>query len=223
MKEQSVVGRELCSRPEWKVGSIAPSQHCLDKHRAKRLSPLRFQSFSEFFGNARPVEVEIGSGRGNYLAARAALHPDINFLGVEWKTKLVHLAEKRCERKRISNIKFIDTDAREVVNTLPPASISVCHIYFPDPWFKQKHLRRRLVTPGLIQRIFQSLIPGGLLEIATDDADYFRQIKNELAPPGFRESVNERLFSPETKTLFETKYLAQGRNLYYLELIKTGD
>lgn len=196
----------------------------LPKHsRAKRLSPLRFQSFAEYFGNTNPVEVEIGSGRGNYLCRRAVRNLDINFLGVEWKSKLVVLSNKRADRAKLTNIKFIATDAREVVKTIPLASVSIFHVYFPDPWFKKKHLRRRLVSAGFIQWMHERLLPGGFLEIATDNLDYSIAIREEIAAAKLpwrrsRESVNERFIDQTVKTLFETKYEEQGRDLYYFEL-----
>jgi len=197
----------------------------LDKRRAKRLSLLRFQSFAELFGNQNPVEVEIGSGRGNYLASRASQSPGINFLGVEWKTKLVHISGKRSERMCLRNIRFIDVDAREVVNTLQPGSVSVFHIYFPDPWFKKRHLSRRILTSNFLAELHTRLMPGALIEIATDDLDYFQNIKREVVLSGIswqesRESINQRIFNPSIKTLFECKYELLNKPLYYLELKK---
>ncbi|MBI4971069.1 MAG: tRNA (guanosine(46)-N7)-methyltransferase TrmB [Candidatus Omnitrophica bacterium] len=191
--------------------------------RAKRLSPLRFQSFADFFGNDNPVEVEIGSGRGNYLSERAVRNSEINFFGVEWKSKLVELSTKRAERMNLTNIKFVATDAREVVRTIPLESVLIFHVYFPDPWFKKKHLRRRLISAGFLKMMFDRLIPGGRLEIATDNFDYQIAIRSEIAAAALpwrasHEQVNERFLDPVVKTLFEMKYTEQGRVLYYFEL-----
>ncbi len=191
---------------------------------AKKLSPTRYLSFSEIFGNENPVEVEIGSGRGQFLLVRAHRNPDINFFGVEWKGKLVRLTRSKAEQFGLMNLRFFDTDAREVMRHLPENAVSVFHIYFPDPWPKRKHLRRRLVSAEVIGLLQKKLKDGGLIEIATDSHDYFEQVKKELAESGqiwrMRESVNERLFSPDERTLFESKYAQQGKDLYYLELKK---
>lgn len=170
-------------------------------------------------------EVEIGSGRGNYLVQRAQENPDRNFIGVEWKTKLVELARLRAERMKLENVQFVDADAREAVSCFPPESVSVFHIYFPDPWVKRKHLRRRLITRDFLSELAKPLKPGGLVEIATDSREYFEKIKKEINSADVqwntvRESVGERLFSPAVKTLFESKYAAKGKELYYLELTR---
>lgn len=173
----------------------------------------------------QPLEIEIGSGRGNYLVERAARFPRTQFVGIECKSKLVRLSEQKIFRARLQNIRFIDQDAREALADWPRESVSVFHIYFPDPWFKRKHLRRRLLTADFLDSLYDLLSPEGRIEMATDDPDYFAQMKNEVSRSKriwrhIRESINQRLFDETSKTLFETKYEARGKRLYYLELAK---
>ncbi|MBI4399089.1 MAG: tRNA (guanosine(46)-N7)-methyltransferase TrmB [Candidatus Omnitrophica bacterium] len=189
------------------------------------LSPFRYQHVADYFGNLRVLEVEIGSGRGAYLLERAALYPEMNFLGIEQKEKLMRLSLTRARALGLTNVRFIAPDAREVIRSLPRESVSVFHIYFPDPWFKKRHIKRRFVNHESIHTLHEKLIAGGLVELATDDGDYFRQIlceldRHESRWSARRQSKNSRLFSPETKTLFEQKYEEQHRDIFYLELRK---
>ena len=105
-------------------------------------------------------------------------------------------------------------------------SVSIFHVYFPDPWHKRRHQKRRLLTPEFFELLHRRLVPGGKLEIATDNFDYMIAFKSALVEAGetiwsaTRQTVNERILNPEFRTNFELKYQAEGRDLYYLELVK---
>jgi tRNA (guanine-N7-)-methyltransferase len=192
-----------------------------------RLDRTRCGSILELFDNDNPIEVDIGAGKGKYLLARAERDPDVNFIGFDYTWKYLKIGWKRAQKRGLTNILFFKAEALEVVRHITPSeSVSVFHVYFPDPWHKRRHKKRRYMTPEFIKLLHDRLVPGGLLELATDNFDYYIWLKGALVEAGpnlwraTRESRNERLLDPDIKTNFELKYEADGRDLYYLELEK---
>ena len=178
---------------------------------------------TQIFGNERPVEIDIGCGKGKFLLARAEASPEINFLGIDRVAKWMRIGEKRSQKRNLENLKFLKTECREFLAGLSPESISAFHIYFPDPWPKRRHRRRRLVSADFLGLLHSRLGLGGLIEMATDDADYRGAMKKAVEQTTqlwktVRESVNERLAYAMLKTNYELKFEAAGRPLYYLEL-----
>ncbi|MCM8775744.1 MAG: hypothetical protein NC930_05280, partial [Candidatus Omnitrophica bacterium] len=107
----------------------------------------------------------------------------------------------------------------------PPESVSVFHVYFPDPWPKRRHRKRRLINAGFLLMLHQKLKSGGLVEVATDDGDYFSEINKAVSQTGIhwsgvRQGVNQRLADVAFRTNYELKYGNAGKTLYYLELKK---
>jgi tRNA (guanine-N7-)-methyltransferase len=180
--------------------------------------------FSECFGNTHPVEMEIGCGKGKFLVARAIENPEINFFGIDRVSKFMNIGKTRAQKRALPNIRFLRAEARAfLTEAIAPASVSIFHIYFPDPWPKRRHQVRRVFTPKLLELLHARLVPGGLVEIATDDKDYFAAMQKTIAATAqlwenVRESVNERILDGMNKTNYELKWAAQGRPLYYAEL-----
>jgi tRNA (guanine-N7-)-methyltransferase len=191
-----------------------------------RCDPRTLLSFSEIFGNDNPVEIEIGCGKAKFLIARAIEHPDLNFLGIDIVWKWMRFAVERSHKRSLENVKFIKADAREIVRFgVLPASVSVFHVYFPDPWPKRRHHKRRLITGAFLRELHPLLADDGLIELATDHGDYFRQMQGAVIQSGIAWSSvtdgrNERLFEAPAKTNYELKYTSAGRTLHYLELKK---
>jgi tRNA (guanine-N7-)-methyltransferase len=182
--------------------------------------------FREFFGNSHPVEMEIGCGKGKFLVARAIENPGINFLGIDRVSKFMKIGKTRAEKRTLPNIRFLRAEARAfLTEAIAPGSVSLFHIYFPDPWPKRRHQVRRVFTPGLLTLLHSRLAPEGLVEIATDDKDYFEAMKKTIAATvelweNVRETVNERILDGMNKTNYELKWAAEGRPLFYAELKK---
>jgi len=176
--------------------------------------------------NNKALEVEIGCGKGKFLVARAEENPHIHFLGIDKAGKWMKRGARRSERKGLNNLVFLKGDVREILNKeLKLQSVSVFHIYFPDPWPKRRHRRRRLLSEDFFKKLHTLLKPEGLIEIATDDEDYFSDIKKvvektEIAWGKISETVNQRPFPAILRTNYEIKYEAQGKPLYYLEFQK---
>ena len=132
---------------------------------------------AETFEAARPLEVELGSGDGSFLALYARSHPEHNFLGVERLLGRLRKLDRKGLRFGLSNLKLIRLEASYVVEyLLPPGSVHAMHIYFPDPWPKRRHHKHRLINPRFVEAVQPALEPGGRIYLRTDDAEYHAQI-----------------------------------------------
>ncbi|MCI0499624.1 MAG: tRNA (guanosine(46)-N7)-methyltransferase TrmB [Planctomycetales bacterium] len=185
--------------------------------------------FSVFFGRSAPVEMEIGSGKGTFLVSQAAAFPEINFFGIEWANKYYRYAVDRIGRKGTGNIRLIRTDAASFIQRhIPDASIRVFHLYFPDPWPKKRHHKRRFFCHENLDQIFRILEPGGIINIATDHADYFEQMtavaRHAIGQGRFDEVPFIRPAGAQegevVGTNYERKYLREGRKTHTLALRK---
>jgi tRNA (guanine-N7-)-methyltransferase len=174
--------------------------------------------FRSLFGNERPVELEIGMGKGRFLLSQAEARPEINFLGVEWSLKYLRLTKERAQRHELTNVRLFRADARHVLGSLlPDRSLIRVHVYCPDPWPKKRHHKRRLFTSATVADIERVLAPGGYLDLSTDVRDYFDEIR-ALVPEasGLREA-EDPLFPGESqggRTSYEAKYLEAGRPIH---------
>ena len=190
---------------------------------AEKYEPI---TFSEFFGNSHPVEMEIGCGKGKFLVARSIGNPGTNFLGIDRVSKFMNIGKTRAQKRALANIRFLRAEARAfLTEAIAPGSVSVFHIYFPDPWPKRRHQVRRVFTAELLTLLRARLAPGGLVEIATDDQDYFAAMKKTIAATAelwenVRETMDERILDGMNKTNYELKWAAEGRSLFYVELKK---
>ncbi|HUU16862.1 MAG TPA: tRNA (guanosine(46)-N7)-methyltransferase TrmB [Sedimentisphaerales bacterium] len=184
--------------------------------------------FVRIFGRAGPVHIEIGSGKGTFLLNQAGAQPDDNLLGIEWARKYYRYAVDRIGRWGLTNVRIIRTDAATfLADFIPDNSVECFHIYFPDPWPKKRHHKRRFICPANLERLIRCLRTGGQLKIATDHAEYFEQIKKVLTARN--EKLQEIDFLPTAGaeasewvgTNFERKYLKDQRPIYTLAVEKT--
>lgn len=173
-------------------------------------------NWAEMFGNDHPVELEIGSGKGTFLKEQAQLRPEINFFGIEWARWYWRYASDRLRRNGCSNVRAIRAEAGYFLSEfVQSATLSVVHVYFPDPWPKARHHKRRLVQEPFLKQVERVLIPGGRLQVVTDHQEYFEQIETVVRAsrltvvdynrPG---SANDGEF---VGTNFERKYRREGR------------
>jgi len=165
------------------------------------------------FGREAPRVLDIGFGDGEALVSAAAGDPDTDFLGVEVHEPGVGHLLLLLERARIENVRVVVHDVVEVVDEMLPAeSFDAVNLFFPDPWPKKRHHKRRLVQPDFVGRLAQVLRPGGLFHIATDWDDYAAHIDEVMARcPGF-----ERLAAPPPGRLAlraPSKFERRGRLL----------
>ena len=176
-------------------------------------------SFADLFGRDAPVVLEIGFGNGETLVAQAATNPDRDFLGIEVHEPGVGHCLLKAEEAAISNLRLINHDAIEVLkHQVPRASLSRLNLYFPDPWPKKRHHKRRIVQPGFVDLVAARLVQGGTLNIATDWANYAEHIDEVLGESGLfviaarREHEGDSpLDRPQTK--FERRGLRKGHHI----------
>jgi len=167
----------------------------------------------EIFGRAAPLVLEIGSGMGETTASIAKQRPDTDFIAVEVHAPGVGSLLKLIEKDRLRNLRVIRHDALEVLeHMIPDASLAGMHLFFPDPWPKKRHHKRRLVQPAFAALAARKLAPGGYLHAATDWEDYAAQIGEVLSgAPGF-ERVAGGAARPATK--FELRGLKLGHKVH---------
>jgi tRNA (guanine-N7-)-methyltransferase len=133
------------------------------------------------FGRSAPLVLEIGFGMGQATAEIAAARPETDFLGVEVHTPGVGALLKRIGEMKLTNLRIVQHDAVEVLeHVLAPSSLAGAHIFFPDPWHKKKHHKRRLIQPGFVNKLVTRLAPGGYLHCATDWQPYAEQMLEVL-------------------------------------------
>lgn len=169
---------------------------------------------AEAFGRSAPLVVEIGSGRGETLVAAAADAPEMNFLGLEVYIPGVAQTLVTMRHAGVENIRMAIVNAPEALRTmLPERSVHELRTWFPDPWHKGRHHKRRLITVPFTELVARVLEPGGVWRIATDWSDYAKRIAEVLAAsPHITGGPSERFERPETR--FERKGRQSGRTIH---------
>jgi tRNA (guanine-N7-)-methyltransferase len=178
------------------------------------------------FGRVAPLEIEVGSGKGLFLIAAAAAHPDHNFLGSEIAERYARYCAARLAKRSLQNVRMLHGDAqRMLAEFLPDSSARAVHIYFPDPWWKKRHKKRRVVNPASLQSIQRVLEPGGKLHFWTDVEEYFHTGLEFIAahttlsgPIEVPEPVSEHDF--DFRTNFERRTRLHGDPVYRAEFRK---
>jgi len=168
---------------------------------------------SAIFGRSAPKILEIGFGMGEATAAIAAAHPDCDYLGIEVHTPGVGALLKMAGELGLANLRVIQHDAVEVVrDMIAPGSLDGIHLFFPDPWPKKRHHKRRLVQPTFVSLLASRLKPGGYLHCATDWGDYAEQMLSVLcAEPSLANTAGA--FAPRPDHRPETKFESRGLRL----------
>jgi tRNA (guanine-N7-)-methyltransferase len=168
----------------------------------------------QFFGNPNPVEIEVGTGKGLFLLHASTSRPDTNFFGIEIVRKYQLYAATRYAIRRLPNIKTSCSDAKVVLRDfVAPGSVRAVHVYFPDPWWKKRHRKRRVFTPEFAADAARALAVGGRLFIASDVEEYFGVMTTILrAMPAFAERPDEaHRAAPQTETGYATNFERKAR------------
>jgi tRNA (guanine-N7-)-methyltransferase len=172
------------------------------------------------FGRRAPLILEIGFGMGEGLAEIAAAHPENDYLGVEVHTPGVGALLRQIGERDLANVRIVQHDAVDVLtHMLAPASLAGVHVFFPDPWHKKRHHKRRLIQPPLVALLASRLAPGGYIHLATDWQDYAGQMLAVLgAEPLLENTVAEYAPRPDTRPLtkFERRGLRLGHGVWDL-------
>ena len=179
------------------------------------------------FGRHAPLVIEIGCGMGEAMLAMAAADPERDYLGVDVHTPGLGAMLARAERDGIRNVAVARGDAVELLrHGLRPGSLDAIHVFFPDPWPKARHHKRRIVRPEIVALMRDRLRPGGVLHTATDWVHYAEQMLDVLAAdPGLRNTSDGYAPRPDGRpfTKFERRGIAAGRSIFDLIFARAID
>ncbi len=160
---------------------------------------------------ARPLEVELGSGDGSFMAKWASLRPERNFLGVERLLGRLRKLDRKGQRAGLGNLRLMRIEAAYFLEfLLPLASVTAMHLYFPDPWPKRKHRKNRLVNERFPELAARVLVADGVMYLRTDDLDYFAQMQEVFAADRRFVEVETPADLREVVTDFERGFSARG-------------
>lgn len=189
---------------------------------------FQFPSWSDpsLFGNSKPIKIEYCSGNGDWIAHRASLDCDSNWVAVEKLFDRTRKIWSKCRNFELSNLFIICGEALNATHHyLPTESVEEVYINFPDPWPKQRHAKNRLVRDEFIEQLHRILKPEGMVTLVTDDIDYREQMINYfLKNPVFRPVFPAPFFKTEFPnygfSYFEELWRKQGKTIHYMQFIK---
>ena len=174
----------------------------------------------EWLPGDQPWEVELGFGKGRYLLRRAESEPQGRFLGVEVVSRYYRLVRRRMLRRGLGNLVLLRGEALYLLATaLPRGFASAVHVYFPDPWPKSRHQKRRLFEADTVDLVLGLLAPGGRLFFATDFTEYGGRVSKLLAGHPGLELSRPECWPGGARTNYEMKYEREGRPIVRLEAL----
>jgi len=178
--------------------------------------------WGKLFGNDHSVELDLGAGDGVFALAYAQQHPEINLFAVERLLGRVRKIEKRAVRAGLTNLRVLRLEFGYTVRyLLPPESVSIAHILFPDPWPKRRHWPRRLIQADFVRDLAAALKPGGELRFTTDHAHYFETAQEALRDADVLKPAAEWDWAADPKTDFQRTFDAEGRVTYRARWVKS--
>jgi len=178
------------------------------------------------FGRRRPLEVEVGSGKGLFLRVAAAERPEVDFLGIEIAQKYARFSAAGLAKRALTNAVVVIADAARLFHELlPDHSLAAVHVYFPDPWWKKRHKKRRLMRESFVSDVERTLRSGGRLHFWTDVEEYFHASLRMLAEHTNLEGPYEVAPQPalddmDYRTHFERRMRTHGEPVYRAEFSK---
>ena len=213
-----------------RAGRIGPGQaRALAELGPRFVLPFRPEPIDPeaVFGRRAPLVLEIGFGMGDATARIAAARPDTDFLGCEVHEPGVGALLRRIDELGLANLRIVQHDAVEVLEQMiAPASLAGIHVFFPDPWHKKKHHKRRLIQPPFVARLVTRLAPGGTMHCATDWEPYAQQMLEVLsAEPALANSAEAYAPRPDYRPLtkFEQRGLRLGHGVWDLVFVRRAE
>lgn len=173
--------------------------------------------WAEVFGNAAPLHIEIGMGKGRFLMDMAKLHPEVNYVGIEKYSSVLLRAIQKMEEEELPNVRFIRMDAEEITNVFGREEVERIYLNFSDPWPKDRHAKRRLPSRQFLARYDEILKKDGTIEFKTDNRLLFDFALEELEPAGWKADVvtfdlhgDEELVQGNVMTEYEERFSSMG-------------
>jgi tRNA (guanine-N7-)-methyltransferase len=178
--------------------------------------------FAEIYGRHAPVEIDLGCGDGSFLAAIASENPDRDFLGIERLVGRVRSASGKIARSGLKNARVVQFEISYALERLlPENSVASFHLMFPDPWPKRRHAPRRLMSEKFPALLHRALATNGIVRIATDDSEYYRQIMRLFSASSLFAVVSDAV--PATAmSKFEKQFTLAGVKIHRLALRKVS-
>ncbi len=171
----------------------------------------------EAFKNTNPIHIEVGMGKGKFISQLAALHPEINYIGIEKYSSVLIRAIEKMEKDPLPNLRFIRMDAEDIEDVFAKDEISRIYLNFSDPWPKDRHAKRRLPSRRFLERFANILSDEGTIEFKTDNRVLFEFALEEVEPAGWKLLAStfdlhndEKLSEGNIMTEYEEKFSAIG-------------
>ncbi len=187
--------------------------------------PLKGRWREDFFGNDRPIVLELGCGRGEYTVGLAAAHPEVNYIGVDIKGARMWRGAKTATEQRMDNVAFLRTRIEFIGSFFAPDEVDQIWITFPDPQMNKRRVNKRLTAPGFLERYAQFIKADGIVHLKTDSGHLHEYTKAVLAANGIVPSVCcDDIYGKgiadaklSIKTTYESRFLAEGLPITYLQ------
>lgn len=177
--------------------------------------------WSSIFGNANPIHIEVGMGKGRFIYDMAKLHPDINYIGIEKYSSVLLRAVQKMEEEPLLNLKFIRMDAESIAEVFAEDEIDRIYLNFSDPWPKDRHAKRRLPSREFLARYDKFLKKEGQLEFKTDNRALFDFALEELPEAGWKAEKftydlhhDEEMMQGNVMTEYEERFSSMGNPIY---------
>lgn len=184
----------------------------------------------EIFGNDNEIHIEIGMGKGRFIMDMAALHPNINYVGIEKYSSVLLRAIQKQEELQLPNVIFIRMDAEDITEVFDESEVAKIYLNFSDPWPKDRHAKRRLPSREFLKRYDKILKKDGVVEFKTDNEGLFTFARDEVEPAGWNiDAITYDLHNDEVMnegnvmTEYEEKFSSLGNPIFKYVISRKGD
>ena len=214
-----------------RLRNIAGSREVIAESKFTVKEPEKVKGLwkEEVFGNDNKIHIEIGMGKGRFLMDMAALHPDINYVGIEKYSSVLLRAIQKQEQLLLPNVIFIRMDAENICDVFAPSEVDRIYLNFSDPWPKDRHAKRRLPSREFLKRYDKILVPDGVVEFKTDNMDLFDFALEEVEPAGWtldavtRDLHNDPVMNENNvMTEYEERFSSMGNPIYKYIVSRKG-
>ncbi|RKM54899.1 tRNA (guanosine(46)-N7)-methyltransferase TrmB [Butyrivibrio sp. X503] len=214
-----------------RLRNIAGSREVIAESKFTVKEPEKMKGLwkKEVFGNDNKIHIEIGMGKGRFLMDMAALHSDINYVGIEKYSSVLLRAIQKQEQLLLPNVIFIRMDAENICDVFAPSEVDRIYLNFSDPWPKDRHAKRRLPSREFLKRYDKILVPDGVVEFKTDNEDLFNFALEEVEPAGWtldavtRDLHNDPVMKENNvMTEYEERFSSMGNPIFKYIVSRKG-